>query len=187
MRKGLLFLLVSLVVIPISHAQQVTGTWTGAASSRALWGGVLLNLSHTADSWSVDGRLEFEGRQATSQVTDLSIDGPRISFQMKWEDHQLWFSGLFEGDRLRGVFSSEVNGELVSGDWDLIRLTPVTSERVGLPDPTGPYAVGRTTFYWIDENRKEIAKPDSDDKRVPKCCCACCWWAISTGSPASGA
>lgn len=165
MRKYLLFLFVSLVITPLSHSQQMTGTWTGAASSKALWGGVLLNLSHTADNWNADGRLEFDGRQTASQVTDLSIDGSRISFQMKWEDHQLRFKGLFQGDRLRGVFASEENGEPLSGDWELIRLAPVASERIELPDPTGLYAVGRTTLHWIDEKRKEVAKPDSDDKR----------------------
>jgi len=165
MRRTLLFVFLSVFVVPLSYAQQIAGTWTGGASSRALWGGVLLQLSHSGDNWVGNGSVQFEGRQRPSEVTGLKIDGPRISFQMTWEGHVLRFQGLLEGDRLRGTFAVEINGESVSGDWDLIRLAPAGSERIELPDTTGPYAVGRTTLHWIDEKRKEIAKPDSQDKR----------------------
>jgi hypothetical protein len=35
----------------------------------------------------------------------------------------------------------------------------------GLPAPTGPYAVGRTTYHWRDERRDERCSPDTDGKR----------------------
>jgi predicted dienelactone hydrolase len=34
-----------------------------------------------------------------------------------------------------------------------------------LPSPTGPYAVGTTTFEWTDESRAEIFSPDPADRR----------------------
>jgi predicted dienelactone hydrolase len=36
---------------------------------------------------------------------------------------------------------------------------------ISLPTPTGPYAVGRTTFEWIDTARDEPFTPDSADQR----------------------
>jgi predicted dienelactone hydrolase len=35
-----------------------------------------------------------------------------------------------------------------------------------MPDPTGPYAVGTTSFAFADDSRPEIFTPDPDDKRV---------------------
>ena len=34
-----------------------------------------------------------------------------------------------------------------------------------LPSPTGPYQVGTTTYYWVDESRPEIFTGNPDDRR----------------------
>ncbi|HEU4389123.1 MAG TPA: hypothetical protein VFV34_15080 [Blastocatellia bacterium] len=43
--------------------------------------------------------------------------------------------------------------------------TESRTARVELPAPTGNYAVGRTTFYWIDSSRPEAITEDPNDKR----------------------
>lgn len=160
MKKTLFFLL---LFAPLSHAQEISGTWTGVASSPTLWGGVSLNLFQTANVWNANGKLQFEGREVTSQVSDLFVAGSQINFKMNWEDHELKFNGSLEEGHLRGDFTTEKNGECVSGDWTLVRLAPITG-RVELPAPTGPYAVGRRTFYWA-ESRREGPSPQSNAKR----------------------
>jgi len=40
-------------------------------------------------------------------------------------------------------------------------LFPVPS----LPEPTGPYAIGTTSFYWVDESRSETLSPVPGGKR----------------------
>jgi predicted dienelactone hydrolase len=162
MMKKTLFVL--LLFARLSHAQGISGAWTGAASSPTLWGGVSLNLFQTENVWSANGKLQFEGREVTSKVSDLSVAGSRINFKMNWQDHELKFNGSLEEGHLRGVFTTEKNGACVSGDWSLVRLTPITGP-VELPAPTGPYAVGRRTFYWTDESRNEAANPEPNAKR----------------------
>jgi predicted dienelactone hydrolase len=40
--------------------------------------------------------------------------------------------------------------------WFLIRGS---TRPVALPDPTGPYAVGRVSYDWVDESRREVFAP----------------------------
>ena len=51
----------------------------------------------------------------------------------------------------------------------LLYLASVTSsvaqERLALPVPTGPHAVGRTMFHWIDRSRPEVLSERSDEMR----------------------
>ena len=37
--------------------------------------------------------------------------------------------------------------------------------KIALPAPTGPYAVGRQSFHWIDHSRKESLTDTPDDDR----------------------
>ena len=41
----------------------------------------------------------------------------------------------------------------------------MAQEPLVLPEPTGPYAVGRTSFRWVDEDRPEVLSERSDDNR----------------------
>ena len=34
-----------------------------------------------------------------------------------------------------------------------------------LPAPTGPYAVGRTSYHWLDERREDVSAPLAGSKR----------------------
>ncbi len=47
----------------------------------------------------------------------------------------------------------------------LAAILPILLPVPVLPKPSGPYPVGSTTFYWIDESRDEIYSPQAGDKR----------------------
>ena len=34
-----------------------------------------------------------------------------------------------------------------------------------LPDPTGPHAIGRVSYEWVDQDRAEIYSADAEDRR----------------------
>ena len=42
---------------------------------------------------------------------------------------------------------------------------PACAERIALPRPSGDYAVGVATYYWVDEDRVEELTPDPDGLR----------------------
>jgi predicted dienelactone hydrolase len=44
-------------------------------------------------------------------------------------------------------------------------LPEQTKRLAELPSPTGPFAIGRTTFYWVDSARAETLTADPNDKR----------------------
>ncbi len=60
---------------------------------------------------------------------------------------------------------------LLSITSSLIWMPPAITAQDGdtavsfLPSPTGPYQVGKTTRYWIDESRDELFTPDETDHR----------------------
>ncbi len=41
------------------------------------------------------------------------------------------------------------------------------------PEPTGPYAVGTTSYHWVDKKRKELHKKNSQE---PRELMVCCWY-----------
>lgn len=99
-------------------------------------------------------------------VSDLDVQGPQIRFKILWEKHEVQFRGQLIGTKLQGVFGTELEGAPISGDWSLIKLTPIpASDRIELPPPTGPYAIGRTTFHWTDETRPERESKREGEKR----------------------
>ena len=40
-----------------------------------------------------------------------------------------------------------------------------SNEEVSLPEPTGPYAVGRASYDWVDSSREETFTKKEGDKR----------------------
>jgi len=161
-------LLCLLALAPLCNGQEMEmlGTWSGVATAPSLWGGVELTLSRSADGWNANGRLQFQGRERSAPVSDLEVDGAKVSFNMNWENHRFRFNGQMEGNRLRGSFATDLDGKAISGDWNLSKLTiPSASNQVELPAPTGPYPVGRTTFHWVDKSREEAETKEAGDKR----------------------
>lgn len=55
-----------------------------------------------------------------------------------------------------------VAGALALG---LVVASTVVLPRFRFPDPTGPYAIGTTTYHWIDTDRPEILGPDPSGPR----------------------
>jgi hypothetical protein len=111
----------------------------------------------------------MDGRLHSEPVTDISIRDSKIDFRTTWEGREVRLSGELEGDRLRGsltLASASPQDPLLQGRLELLRLSPSSSSPgVALPAPTGPYATGRTTFHWVDENRDEALTLSKSDKR----------------------
>lgn len=52
--------------------------------------------------------------------------------------------------------------------WPLLLASQVsasTQQTAALPQPTGPYKVGRTSFHWVDAERAESRTDDPNDRR----------------------
>jgi dienelactone hydrolase len=47
----------------------------------------------------------------------------------------------------------------------LVGLAALAVRGVSVPAPTGPHAVGRTTYRWVDETRPEVMTDDPNDRR----------------------
>ncbi|MEP7292230.1 MAG: prolyl oligopeptidase family serine peptidase [Chloroflexota bacterium] len=47
----------------------------------------------------------------------------------------------------------------------LLQSSILHAQDYGLPEPTGPYAIGITSFHWVDESREETFTPDDPDDR----------------------
>jgi len=87
-----------LALAPLCNGQEMEmlGTWSGVATAPSLWGGVELTLSRSADGWNANGRLQFQGRERSAPVSDLEVDGAKVSFNMNWENHRFRFNGQSE-------------------------------------------------------------------------------------------
>ena len=151
------------------QAQTLSGTWSGGLEGPNFWGGLELTLDHPGKVWVAQARLQIDGRLHSEPVTDISIKDSKIDFRTTWEGREVRLSGDLEGDRLRGsltLASASPQDQLLRGRLDLLRLSPSSSSPgVTLPAPTGPYAIGRTTFHWVDENRDEALTLSRSDKR----------------------
>jgi len=165
MTNALLFLL---ALVPFCRGQELTGTWSGVANAPALWGGVELTLTREADSWNAKARLVFQGREKTGPVRDLTVDGQRVTFNITWWDkYDFRFTGQVDGDKLRGTFATEMDGKAITGDWSVSKLTmPSAPDQSELPAPTGPYPIGRTSFFWVDKNREEAETRGGDKRKL---------------------
>src|SRR5215211_6751393 len=57
-----------------------------------------------------------------------------------------------------------------------------SNEEVVLPEPTGPYAVGRVSYHWIDRSREETFTEEEGDERELM---AFVWYPAQKPAPAS--
>jgi len=149
------------------EAQNPTGTWVGAFEGPNFWGGLELTLDRTDNTWAAEARIQMDGRLHSEPVTDVSISDGKVDFSTTWEGRAVRVAGRMEGSRLRGSLTivTESNPDrLVSGRLNLLRLPAPASEPI-LPPPTGSLAVGRSTFYCIDEKRGEASTINPSGKR----------------------
>jgi hypothetical protein len=56
-----------------------------------------------------------------------------------------------------------------------------SNEEVVLPEPTGPYAVGRVSYHWIDRSREETFTEEGDERELM----AFVWYPAQKPAPAS--
>jgi predicted dienelactone hydrolase len=147
------------------QAQAVRGTWVGSFEAPGLWGGLELIFDQKGDAWSAQARVQVSGRLHSESVDQVSIGQNTISFRTKWEGREVRVSGTVVGTRLRGsvTMAGTSPDHFVSGRLDLVRLS--TSPSDILPPPTGSFAIGRSTFRWVDEKRDEPSTTDPSDKR----------------------
>ncbi len=104
------------------------------------------------------------GRISAASVKELEITGSTLTFATEWEGRSLHFQGRFDAMRVSGtVVYQPADGPSVAGEWRALKLDG--SAVRGLPDPTGPYAVGRRTFHWTDTNREELSTAAPGDRR----------------------
>ena len=151
---------VSLSTFAMVEARPLTGTWSGAMSGPAFWGGVEI----VSTPLQTSARIQMLGRISAAPVRELEITGNTLTFAAEWEGRSLHFQGRFDGKRLSGtVVYQPGDGYSVAGEWRALTLDG--SAVRGLPGPTGPYAVDRRTFYWTDTNREELSTSAPGDKR----------------------
>jgi hypothetical protein len=68
------------------------------------------------------------------------------------------------GARARRVLAGVAVGAAVLG-LAIAAILPAAVPVFRLPQPTGPYAIGTTTYHWVDAARDEVITADPNDRR----------------------
>lgn len=140
---------------------------------------VMLFLAPAARFWRVEKRPSWTnylpGVTALFILTHLAIEGYRWQMVPAYGLATLLF--LLSVPRVLGKKSASparLGHKILNGIGLALGFTafaiaaalPAFFPVFRLPDPTGPYAVGTTSFAFTDNSRPEIFTPDPDDKRL---------------------
>lgn len=165
-----------------------TSTWQGFYEAPNGLGALQLTFSHEGAVWQGVCKFPELDGENSFPIRDLALSSANVSFIVAVASRQLRFTGKFGVDKIEGTYEMFRDGQSTyAGEWGVKRAatadTISTSPPVNLtntqrqapeaerkrvaecPSPTGPFLVGRTTFYWQDRTRRETFSPDPDAKR----------------------
>jgi len=172
---------------PLTMRGQVTGTWKGFYEAPTGLGAIELTVNREASDWKAVCKFPEIDGENTFPILDLKVSDTELSFVVMVESRQMRFRGKPTGDNIEGTYEMFRDGKSsYVGDWR-VKRTPAAGPTVArgvvgpsgspptfpeqtkrlaeLPFPTGPFAIGRTTFYWVDSARPEILTAAPNDKR----------------------
>ncbi|HET9533149.1 MAG TPA: hypothetical protein VFQ92_22525 [Blastocatellia bacterium] len=172
-----LLIALSVLLLPIgslatNHSPDPDQIWIGTIETAGFWGTLRLKVVQQGGLWKGESDFGVAGTRVSTSVRSLKIDGDKFSFSADVQVMDVRFAlhlyGKRYGNRLRGVVSVDRDDRTrTTGTWEL-RLDEGTQSGqavVELPEPTGPYAVGRTSFHWKDASRQEVMTDDPGDGR----------------------
>jgi len=172
-----LLIALSVLVLPIgslatNHSPDPDQIWIGTIETAGFWGTMQLKVIQQGELWKGESNFDVAGTRVSSSVHNLKINGDRISFSTDVQVMDVHFAFHFDGKRygkkLRGAVSVARNDRTrTTGTWELQLDEGTQSGQavVELPEPGGPYAVGRTSFHWKDASRQEVMTDDPGDRR----------------------
>ena len=188
MCKSIFAIVFSLLTFgPLTMRGQVTGTWKGFYEAPTGLGAMELTFNREASGWKAVCKFPEIDGENTFPILDLNVSETDLSFVVTVESRQMRFRGKPTGDKIEGTYEMFRDGKSsYVGDWS-VKRTPTAALTVArtavgpssspatlpeqtkglaeLPSPTGPFAIGRTTFYWVDSARPETLTADPNDKR----------------------
>jgi len=166
------FVLMPIASLAATNATCVDQVWTGTIETAGFWGSMELKLIHQGDVWEGKYNFDVGGSHLSNTVRDLRIHENKILFRTNVQVMDvrltLHFEGKFHGTHLSGIFSVDRDDRTrTTGTWQL-QLDEGTQSgqaAVELPEPSGPYAVGRKSFHWKDALRREVLTDNPYDRR----------------------
>jgi dienelactone hydrolase len=171
----------------------LVGAWKGAYETPSGFGGMALTFSKLGTTWHATFKVPGldESEQSGLTVREITVNGKLVSLTVADDTRnlQLRFRGKLETTNIEGTFDRLQGGKLLySGFWSVKRsVAPARAKRPSpasslsssgtgpeeasstgdrppdLPAPTGPFRVGRITFYWRDPARAETMSDDPKD------------------------
>jgi hypothetical protein len=103
--------------------------------------------------------MQPSGVSTIHKVERLRVSPQALSFETPAGGGlRLQFEGHGRGDRLVGSVRLSSSKGITEGRWSAVRVKPIAGPG-RLPPVHGSYAVGRTTFDWIDTTREEPRSP----------------------------
>ncbi len=187
------FLIFSFSSSPVDT--DLAGMWKGFNDVPTGLGALELTFGRQGTEWKAVCKFPELDGENTFPIRDLTVNGTDVSFriEVEAESRQMRFNGKLAGDKLEGTYEMFRAGDRVyAGEWSVKRAQPEMSgvsvpsraaqpdngmnqrplseegnrkSAVELPASTGPFIVGRTTFYWKDRARPETLSGDSNDRR----------------------
>jgi dienelactone hydrolase len=186
--RVLVFLAVGLNAL--AARAEVAGRWNGFYEAPTGLGALELTFSHEGTEWKASCKFPELDGENIFPIRDLTLNDTNVSFSVAVESRWLRFSGKFGVDKIEGAYEMFREGKSTYvGEWGVKRAPPAsagtvsTTPRVNstnsqrqlpwaerkrvaeFPSPTGPFLVGRTTYYWRDPTRRETLTTDPDAKR----------------------
>jgi predicted dienelactone hydrolase len=137
--------------------------WQGSFDMNGVTGAMELVFVKNGDD-IVQARFTPRGNFETPAVSNKEISKNRIIFIATVAGARYRFAGKKERNLWAGTVE-DTERKTSQGKWKLTRLLPPAVSEVFLPPPTGKFAVGRTQFHWVDENRAELETRDPNDRR----------------------
>ena len=165
-------LLLSIGSLATNHSPDPDQIWIGTIETAGFWGTLRLKVIQQGELWKGESNFDVAGTRVSTSVRNLKIDGDKFSFstdvQVMEVRFALHFDGKRYGNKLRGVVSVDRDDRTrTTGTWELQLDEGAQSGQavVELPEPVGPYAVGRTSFHWKDASRQEVMTDNPGDRR----------------------
>src|SRR5690349_10211082 len=173
----------------------LAGTWKGFSDAPTGLGALELTFDRQHTEWKAVCKFPELDGENTFPIRELAVNDTVVSFsiEVETESRQMRFSGKLVDDKLEGTYEMfRLGTRVYTGEWGVKRSRPEisrgnilpravqpdngTSQRrlseqgdrksAGeLPAPTGPFTVGRATFYWKDPARPETVTADPNDRR----------------------
>ena len=104
MTRFLNFLAIFLLPAFSTMGQDISGSWTGPFKSNGPAGTFAMNFSNSADAFTGDVAVSFEGKSAKGTMRDAKLDSGRLSFASDLAGGETKFSGDLSAARIRGTF-----------------------------------------------------------------------------------